>query len=80
MVCDFLKDRKRRILHSGIVFEWRMVNRGTTQGSVSGPHLFNLFVNDLIIEEENKAALDKYTDDATLQVVVQKNSQDYSLI
>ena len=49
------------------------------QGSVSGPHLFNLFVNDLIIEEENKAALDKYVDDATLQVVVQKNSQDYSL-
>ena len=76
---DFLKDRKQRIIHSGIVCEWRMVNKGTTQGSVSGPHLFNLFVNDLIIEEENKAALDKYADDATLQVVVQKNSQDYSL-
>ena len=57
-----------------------MVNKETTQGSVSGPHLFNLFVNDLIIEEENKAALDKYADDVTLQVVVQKNSQDYSLI
>ena len=55
------------------------MNKGTTQGSVSGPHLFNLFVNDLIIEKENKAALDKYADDATLQVVVQKNSQDYSL-
>ena len=56
------------------------MNKETTQGSVSGPHLFNLFVNDLIIEEENKAALDKYTDDATLQVVVQKISKDYSLI
>ena len=52
---DFLKDRKQRILHSGIVCEWRIVNKETTQGSVSGPHLFNLFVNDLI-EEENKAA------------------------
>ena len=76
---DFLKDRKQRIIHSGIVCEWRMVNNRTTQGSVSGPHLFNLFFNDLIIEEENKAASDKYADDATLQVVVQKNSQDYSL-
>ena len=28
----------------------------TTHGSVSGSHLFNLFVNDLIIEEENKFA------------------------
>ncbi|CAB4001893.1 Hypothetical predicted protein [Paramuricea clavata] len=76
---DFLKDRKQRIMHNGIVCEWKMVNKGTTQGSVSGPHLFNLFVNDLIIEEENKTALDKYADDATLQVVVLKNSQDDSL-
>ena len=76
---DFLKDRKQRIIHSGIVCEWRMVNNRTTQGSVSGPHLFNLFFNDLIIEEENKAASDKCADDAALQVVVQKNSQDYSL-
>ena len=43
-----------------------MVNKETTQGSVSGPHLFSLFVNDLITKEENKAALDNYTDDATL--------------
>ena len=76
---DFLKDRKQRILHSGIVCEWRMVNKEATQGSVSGPHLFNLFVNDLVIDEENKAALDKYANHATLQVVVQKNSQGYSL-
>ena len=56
-----------------------MVNKGTAEGSVSGSHLFNLFVNDLIIEEENKTALDKYADNATLQVVAQKNSQDYTL-
>jgi hypothetical protein len=66
-------------MHNGIVCEWKMVKKGTRQGSVSGPHLFNLFVNDLTIEEENKTALDKYADDATLQVVVLKNSQDDSL-
>ena len=76
---DFLKDRKQRIMHNGIVCEWKMVNKGITQGSVSGPHLLNLFVNDLTIEEENKTALDKYADDATLQVVVLKNSQGDSL-
>jgi hypothetical protein len=31
------------------------------------------------MEEENKPALDKYADDAMLQVVVLKNSQDDSL-
>ena len=75
MVASYLNGK---CVHSGIVCEWKMVNKETTQGSVSGPHLFNLFVKDLI-EEENKAALDKYADDATLQVVVQKNSQDYTL-
>ena len=69
-------------MHSGIVCEWKMVNKGTTQGSVSGPHLFNVFVNDLIIKEENKAALDKYAGDATLQVscVVQFPGLHFNLL
>ena len=77
---SFLKDRKQRVVHDGKVCKWIAVNKGTIQGSVSGPPLFNVFLNDLNIREQNKAALDKYADDSTLQVVVWKNSADESRI
>ena len=46
----FLCDRKQRIVHSNVVCDWRSVNMGTTQGSVSGPYLFAIFLNDLDIK------------------------------
>ena len=33
--------------------EWKIVIKGTTQGSVSGSYLFNLFLNDLELDEHN---------------------------
>ena len=38
--CDF---------YSQVECDWKPVNKGTTQGSVSGPHLLNVFRNDFNI-------------------------------
>ena len=55
------------------------MNKGTTQGSVSGPHLFNLFINNLAIGDNDLVtSIVKYADDTTLLVKVCKNEIDLS--
>ena len=46
------------------------VNKDTTQGSVSGPYLFCIFLNDLEIEDLDGKSLSKYADDSNLLAIV----------
>ena len=48
------------------------MNKGTTQGSVSGSSLFNIFINDLQTDPESNSLLLKYVDDSTLTIPVLK--------
>ena len=41
------------MIHNTFKGSWRTVNKGACQASVSGPHLFNIFLNDLEISEDN---------------------------
>ena len=75
---SFLMDRKQRLKLKGFIYKWHNVNKGTTRGSVSGPHLFNLFNNDLAIRDNDLTSIVKYADDTTLLVKVCKNKIDLS--
>ena len=63
---DFLKDRQQRVIHNTFKGSWRMVNKGTSQGTVSGLHLFKIFLNNLEISQDNFTFLYQYADDSTI--------------
>ena len=63
---SFLYNRQQCIVHNNHLHEWKGVSKGTTQGSVSGPYLFNVFLNDLEIKLGSTPALFKYADDSTI--------------
>ena len=47
LMISYLKDRLQRVKIMGDYSDWSVINRGVPQGSVLGPILFNIFVNDL---------------------------------
>ena len=75
---SFLEGRKQRLLYDGFVGQWKDVNKGTTQGSLSGRHLFTIFLDDLEISLNGKDILFKYADDTSIVSPVWKE-QDNSV-
>ena len=69
---SFLSDRKQRLVYNGTVCDWMKISKGTMQGSVSRPHLFNLFLDDLETDSNlHDVSMVKYADsDSTILVTV----------
>ena len=68
---------KQRIVHRNVTCNWKTVNKGTTQGSVSGPYLFIIFLNDLDVKIGAEPASIKCADDCTILAPVMKG-HDFS--
>ena len=68
VLSDFLKDRNQRIILNGQVSSWTGVNAGVQQGSILGPLLFLVYINDLADGLPSNAKL--FADDTSLFLVI----------
>ena len=64
ILIDFLSNRKPRVVLNGQVSPWASVNAGVPQGSILGPLLFLIYINDLSDNLSSNVKL--FADDTSL--------------
>ena len=68
LLSNFLRNRKQRVVLNGKTSSWADVNAGVPQGSILGPLLFLIYINDLADGLSSNAKL--FADDTSLFSVV----------
>ena len=82
---SYLTDRKQQVRIGSHTSAWENILKGVPQGSILGPLLFNIFLND-IFYFVTQASLYNYADDNTLSFiqkkleVLKKDLEEQSLI
>ena len=73
-IISFLDNRKQRVVVDDVITAFVSINRGVPQGTVLGPTLFSLMVNDIAAVSPMNNLLVKYADDITISVPVRQST------
>ena len=71
--CDYLDNRKQRVVLPGVSSDWVTINAGVPQGSILGPLLFLVYINDIVTDIKSHIRL--FADDTTLYIIVDTPAQ-----
>ena len=74
---NFLSDRRQRVVLNGEESEWKSVTSGIPQGSVLGPVLFIIYINDMPDKVTSMCKL--FADDSKLYLTI-KSRHDQEII
>ena len=64
LLCSYLTDRKQHVKIDGNLSDWQIMKSGVPQGSILGPLLFNIHMNDANFSDIS-CSLRFYADDTT---------------
>ena len=73
-VKEFLSEREQRVTVNGSQSSWKHITSGIPQGSVLGPVLFLVFINDL--PEAIEVLMKLFADDAKIYAVVSNDREN----
>ena len=65
LINDYLTNRQQRVKVNGSFSSWKGLTRGVPRGSVLGPLLFNIYINDLLLFIQN-SDICNYADDTAI--------------
>ena len=65
---NYLNDRKQRVVIAGSISDWLKINAGVPQGSILGPILFLIYINDIVSSISTNINL--FADDTSLHIIV----------
>ena len=75
---DYLANRKQRVVLPCAASSWKHIKAGVPQGSILGPLLFLIYINDIVDEIHSSIRL--FADDTSLYIIVNDPQQAANIL